>query len=311
MVGLIESAHDSRLFQLRLPGVPRGPVLHRRGCVRQFSQASRRRMMRKLASISTKAELPVFLTLTFPDSIPLHALQDFHFAKRCLDVFLKRLSRELPGASGIWRLEWQTRKSGVNLCQWVPHLHLLLWGVPSYAVAEGRDCVPILRYCWKARESSPQYWWDFECTAYSISAAVRSLAPVRDEVELWEFVSVAWYHAVGSGDPEHMRVGTRVDRVRSQRALMSYCSKYVAKVDEAADTPASGRCWGIHNRRCIPWAEFLQLDVPLDVAYRIRRVARRYIEKQSGRRYYLRPGVGVTVFCDASQWLTRLCLAPP
>lgn len=55
--------------------------------------------------------------------------------KRDLDVWLKRLLRRCPGASGVWKLEPQGRGA--------PHFHLLLWGV-GY-----------LDHQWVARS-----WWD-------------------------------------------------------------------------------------------------------------------------------------------------------
>lgn len=87
----------------------------RRGAVRTFTPASRKRMLQMVATIvNTKA---IFLTLTYGQEYPI-----FKDTKRDVDVFCKRLKREFPSSGILWRVERQKRGA--------PHIHLLIWGVP-------------------------------------------------------------------------------------------------------------------------------------------------------------------------------------
>jgi hypothetical protein len=47
-----------------------------------------------------------------------------------MDNFTKRLKRVCPSAAGFWRIEWQSRKSGLHEGKLFPHFHLLVWGLP-------------------------------------------------------------------------------------------------------------------------------------------------------------------------------------
>lgn len=86
-----------------------------RGKVQGFSRSSRLRMLRLIACVLRDAELPCFVTLTYPDKFPT-----VERAKRDLDVFIRRIRRAFL-AGLIWKLEPQKRGA--------PHYHLLVWGV--------------------------------------------------------------------------------------------------------------------------------------------------------------------------------------
>lgn len=86
-----------------------------RGRVRGFSQASRRRLLRKIATID-QAAIPVFVTLTYPAEWS----QDSGEWKRDFDRWCKRLRRRFPLAGLVWKLEAQRRGA--------PHFHCLVWG---------------------------------------------------------------------------------------------------------------------------------------------------------------------------------------
>lgn len=88
----------------------------KRGNIVGFSSASRLRLLRLIACVRRDANLPCFVTLTYPDRFP-----DVQEAKRDLKVFLQRLNRRFPMAGYIWKLEPQERGA--------PHYHLLVWGV--------------------------------------------------------------------------------------------------------------------------------------------------------------------------------------
>jgi len=87
-----------------------------RGGIKGFSRQSRRRLLELIASVRRDAELPVFITLTYPDKFPT-----VERAKRDLKVFEQRIQRRFDRCGGIWKLEPQERGA--------PHFHLLVWGV--------------------------------------------------------------------------------------------------------------------------------------------------------------------------------------
>ncbi len=86
-----------------------------RGEIVRFSKQSRRRLMYKLSEISCKV-LPNFVTLTYPEQFTTDPVQ----WKTDFNNFWKRLKRQFPDASCVWKLEPQKRGA--------PHYHLLVWG---------------------------------------------------------------------------------------------------------------------------------------------------------------------------------------
>ena len=90
----------------------------RRGAIREFSRASRRRLLQLLARLEFRGA--IFITLTFPGP----ALPSPAQAKAALFAFLKRLGRRYPGLSCVWRFEWES--SGER--DYHPHFHLLVFG---------------------------------------------------------------------------------------------------------------------------------------------------------------------------------------
>jgi len=104
--------------------VSKGEVLEKkgggkRGAIKGFSYASRLRMMRTIAKIKLDAELPDFVTLTYPDKFPTPKE-----SKRHLDLYIKRLLRFFPEIGLIWKLEPQERGA--------PHYHMMAWGVSTH-----------------------------------------------------------------------------------------------------------------------------------------------------------------------------------
>ncbi len=93
--------------------------------VRGFSKASRRNLLRRLASIDRGAFRAfegrvLFVTLTYPHVWP----EDPEVCKGHLRAFRKRLQREFGPFAAIWRLGIQQRGA------W--HFHLLLFVGPSF-----------------------------------------------------------------------------------------------------------------------------------------------------------------------------------
>lgn len=106
-----------------------------RGDVTRFSDESRRRLMEELNKLKVGLSRLAFVTLTFPDEYyPLN--EDFEGAKVYLKRFEERFRRRFPGASYVWRLECEDRKSGAHIGALFPHFHLLVFGVKLVLLRE-------------------------------------------------------------------------------------------------------------------------------------------------------------------------------
>ncbi len=192
-----------------------------RGIVTGFSSASRRRLMRLIASLEREAR-PIFVTMTYPDIFP----DDLARWKRDIDVFGKRMARMYPQAGFLWRVEFKERKSGVSAGKMAPHFHLLVFGV-GY----------------------------------------------RD---LLGWVPMAWWSVVGSGDSDHLKVGTRVERIYSWGGIMRYVGKYIAKTDGYPDG-WRGRAWGVIGRANLPWAVEVVIGLTQEESIKLVRLGRKMI----------------------------------
>lgn len=82
------------------------------------------------------------------------------------------------------------------------------------------------------------------------------------------YLSRVWYEVVGSADPNHLKAGVQLDKLRSWRGVMAYAAKYVAKVAAVAESEP-GRLWGCINRVMLPLCVEVVVSVGVDVAYRV------------------------------------------
>jgi len=90
---------------------PKPPI---RGEVTGFSKSSRRRLLWLIGNLSEPIlNSALFLTLTYPSGEPNSVDRTKH-----LDTLLKRMRREAPEASAIWKLEYTKKET--------PHFHLLI-----------------------------------------------------------------------------------------------------------------------------------------------------------------------------------------
>jgi hypothetical protein len=316
-------------------------------------------MMNHLNSISTAACLPSFVTLTFPDECFNDSVTEFSkWAKTQLDKFLKRLGRVAPKAAAIWKLEWQSRKSGQHEGKLFPHFHLMVWGL------ETRDSRV---FCERTGKNVPEAFVIFQddqlafehlnltavaCNAKEMPSGDAACAAVKERGEGWsissrtmafmgesvkgsnrfkksfenvardvyegttnlmsffDWVSLAWYHVVESHNLKHFLAGASVEQVRSWGGVLSYCSKYMAKLGEHGflESVPVGRSWGIFNRADIPWAKMVKLDLDEETGVRLRRIARRYLERARGKRRVF--SYGFTLYCNVEQW-KKLWPPPP
>jgi hypothetical protein len=117
------SFEETRASNRLSPLTRRGGGIRNR--VRGFSRASRRNLLRRLASINRRAFRTfkgriIFVTLTYPHEYP----QDPVLCKGHLKALRKRLQREFEPFAAFWRLGIQKRGA------W--HFHSLLFVGPSF-----------------------------------------------------------------------------------------------------------------------------------------------------------------------------------
>jgi len=90
----------------------------KRGIIRVFSRASRRRLMRFMARLKTRKIRASFLTLTITRIVSNET------AKIYFKRFTARLRRNFPNTSAVWRMEFQERGA--------IHFHLLAFNLPFW-----------------------------------------------------------------------------------------------------------------------------------------------------------------------------------
>ncbi len=93
---------------------------------------------------------------------------------------------------------------------------------------------------------------------------------------LLKWVPGAWWAVVGSGNEDHLRAGTRVERIYSWGGVMRYVGKYIAK-EQRYPVDWQGRVWGVVGRKRLPWAVEVVIDLTREEAIKLTRLARRMI----------------------------------
>lgn len=233
-----------------------------RGEIREWSRASRARMLLQMGMVDWEASAPAgtvpeFVTLTYPGDWPL----DGDVVRAHLQAFKERYARRWGEAEVSWVEVWDPEKGKMRKVKrtryrcvgaWkreyqrrgAPHFHLLLY---RPAVIDGG---------WRA--------WQ-------------------------KWISGAWFEVVGSGDERHRRAGVRVDREVSARANTArrvawYFFKHAApggsgtkeyqhKVPPLATNV--GRWWGLWGVKREPRIVELGQAEAVEVARWLRRMARR------------------------------------
>src|ERR1700679_90578 len=59
----------------------------------------------------------------------------------------------------------------------------------------------------------------------------KSKGDVSSYMSFFDWVSLAWYHVVGTGNTDHFLAGCSVEKLRSWGGVASYCAKYMSKAD--------------------------------------------------------------------------------
>lgn len=243
-IGRISNALGGSLVRVRIPAGPGGKRGGKRGQVSGFSGASRLRLLQRLHEVDRRA-VPGRSVAMVTLTWPKRFPGPGE-AKVSLWAFLARLRRAWGRLAVFWKLEPQERGA--------PHFHLLVfWGVGISEVEAGR------RLTWCAS---------------------------------------AWYELAGGGDVNHLRfhrgeLGNRPchEIVESWERVLRYAGKYVGKPVEVHDPEDEwlvgawrwpGRWWAVRCGESLP-RRICEVEVPVRVAYQVKRVLRRYIERQ-GRR---------------------------
>lgn len=118
-----------------------------RGLIVSFSRKSRSRMIKKMHTLEVMPN--IWQDFTFPDSV-FKDLPSDQYAKRSTDIFESfkaKVLRDFPELSGIWRREWQDRKSGSLLGSLIPHYHCLFI-VPGSSESDYRSVSIRLAVLW-------------------------------------------------------------------------------------------------------------------------------------------------------------------
>lgn len=83
-----------------------------------------------------------------------------------------------------------------------------------------------------------------------------------------ESIQQSWGDVIGQDKPF-----TRIERINNYRQGLSYCAKYLGKVEDSGFINGSnltdgeesiGRRWGVFNREGLPWADIVESQLPLD-----------------------------------------------
>jgi len=215
---------------------PHGRSPGARGRVTTFSRRSRTRLLRRLARAASDPAWMVTLTYS-GDRAPADAREDL---RRWAQQVRRLAARDGVDWCCIWRVE-QTRAGR-------PHFHCLVW--------ESRRWRPRAD-AWRTRESRENV------RRHARRLEARTKPNGARDGRRWALqvatLTEAWvrYSEPGQNDLEAARLrAVDVRAVRNTRHAVSYCAKYVAKVNDGAepstaDRPRAltGRHWGVSGVR--------------------------------------------------------------
>lgn len=294
---LVEVWKDAFLVQVRRPGLGEPPPNSaRRSTVGGFSAKSRLRLMVTVNKVAMgEGRMPLFLTCTFPDAVPVP--KD---VPRLWDNFCRALERCFPRVGLIWKKELKTRLSGVqSVGKTVPHFHALAWGLPEVVPWQER------RGKWFRVRRVPDGWrWQVFALGEDGQRVVEQdiVFPETTEFPFRMWFSALWYEAVGTGDARHYRAGTNLSAVKSVAGVRFYVSKYMGKESDGRSEWACGRWWGVRKKGNIPWGERAVVELTKAKANTLVRCVRRYIKATRGKKVKLL-GSTVNLFTgDSAQW---------
>lgn len=272
----ISISEGGKFVQLKWPmkRESQGTIGAKRGNITDFSRKSRQRLQRAFAVLDDKAMgLPVFITLTYPGEYSGNPAE----WKRNLHAIKMAFVRAWPEITGYWRLEFQKRGA--------PHFHLLVWNGPEIEVEEIFDT-----------RKQAKIW--------------MAVWPDRSEQNrlVMEWLSATWYRIVKSGDEKHLAAGTKIEPMQSWNGVSYYLTKYLCKLPEGSFVPVDwvGRFWGVIQGQKLKKHPLFEAEIPEKVFYKVRRVLRKGLEKQMGRKLVTWKRQGITRYMDGCQAMKLL-----
>lgn len=249
----------------------------KRGQVTRFSEDSKRRLMLLLNQVRKDISRVHFVTLTYPDEFHEHRLKPDRW-KSDLRRFELRFRRAFPEGSFVWRLEIETRKSGLHVGETFPHFHLLTFNVQLGLL---RDFVA-------------EHWWEIAGQGsqdhYKVHSHRETVRPVISRRGIMAYAS---------------------------KAIGSTMSRELAK-DLQAKGQNAGRWWGVAVRKVFELflAKEDVFEMSDRDAVQLLRLFTKYIQRQSIERWrkagqrWRKPKLkgfsfrSLTVFLDAD-WLKK------
>jgi len=247
-------------------------VRKKRSRIQSFTPGSRFRQMTTLAKVDRRGAVPTFLTLTYPAMWP----DDCSQWKKHLDRFWRAAVRAFPSLAAMWKLEPQRRQA--------PHFHALCWGVsriPWQWLAVRWACIIHGIRGPKNFPTGPG-----KSGAAEFREWLDNTSTLPDEVK------------------ESIRVGTKIEKLRSWNGVAYYVAKYISKGVEGGWENA-GRYWGVVGRAQMPWSPVGEEFINFRTAILIRRTARRYLRSKGVRVPHQRRRVSI-ITDNLAVWL-RVC----
>jgi hypothetical protein len=269
----------------------------KRGKVHGFSRKSRNRMIAMQAKIRWNTDCPpYFMGNTCPDQVP-----NADHILRAWSKFGRRFERRFPQGALLWRKEIMDRKSGVSLGQWVPHYHSFAYDCPAqFDFQEERGQWVDLRQHSDGGWTLKVYCLD-EAGNRVLHLSQKILHQAKDLIQHWWARN--WYEAMGSGELKHYFLGTDYEEILTVEGVRYYTAKYIAKVEEAGQSPhCKGRWWGIVARKNIPWAERVVVECTDRQAITLMRILRRYVLRKAKRQFRCNHQSMNYLVSDPAQW---------
>ncbi|MCH8243036.1 MAG: hypothetical protein IH897_10555, partial [Planctomycetes bacterium] len=216
-----------------------------RGNVATFSTASRKRMLELLARMDLEqVGFTCFVTLTYPEreGPPVAAECD-----RDRATFLKRIGRSFEETSGIWRREWERRRSGEFLGHFYPHFHILFFSLPFVQYDE-------INTMWRGVLAYDGY---VRTEIQGIKSWRQAMYYVSKYMAKPSDVGQVGPPEGGQPDPKRAAPPPGDDAPGASSCSLVYVSYLTGNECHPgkSESLSIGRSWGVFNRKCLPVAE--------------------------------------------------------
>lgn len=118
----------------------------------------------------------------------------------------------------------------------------------------------------------------------------------------YQWIARVWWEICGTGDEDHLKAGTSVQKARSFNGVMSYVGKkYLGKTELMPAGVDCGRLWGVYGRQNLPRSRVVEVECTKRTHLRFHRLLRRFMQSKG---LNWKSGGGVTLFTNNHlQWL--------